>query len=410
MIFGLIASIFIIMFLIQYSSQYSSFEEQSQSITILKNFNKVAGDVYLTGNSIDFDDFSHFGLDECYVRFNEPDTPVIKCGDIDYPTFIPMIFRSGEHVLMDGSYIDMGWWTTRFIMVYPDLKIIYNPVSGSAEDTARLLQEITSIFNCEWGVEGYACNDINRGTPFPTALQLEPRVKFGFCDDNTLDMTLCDGRACERYDMFTGSSDYILYGDPSGMGQCTAPLPSEYYNLVMIHDYCPSNLERGVCIETSDNGVGLMRIAGSDKAYVYKDILDIMALVIGGDRENMLGSLGDSIYTFKNEIMSRRLALAAKVTAGKYSLMSEEAEEKCCTSQNYEYGICSPIDETSCECRPLLKEFSYILCKPAAELDSICELATQDYHDYSMMLQLRMKLDEAAEEYDNLIDRGCEIE
>ena len=96
MIFGLIASIFIIMFLVQYSGQYSGFEEQSQSITILKNFNKVAGDVYLTSNSIDFDDFSYYGLDECYVRFNEPDTPVIKCGDIDYPTYIPTIFRSAQ--------------------------------------------------------------------------------------------------------------------------------------------------------------------------------------------------------------------------------------------------------------------------------------------------------------------------
>lgn len=379
MIFGTIASMFILIFLIQYTGVYSSLQEQSHSITILKNFNKVAGDVYLTGNPIDYHDFSNFDLDECFTFFNPPDSPAIKCGSIDYPTYIPMIFHSGNDVLIDASYIDMGWWKTNFLLVYPELKIIFNPVTNSLNGL-RLMRNITSMFNCEWGVEEYACKDIKEGTPFPTMLKLQPRVKFGFCDGNTLRYEgYCGGKGCERYDFLN-----ILSGSPTQFEICTANLPSKYFKVVTIAENC-ATIDKGVCIETSHNGVGEMKIAGSDKTFIYKDILDIMAVVIGGDEKSTFNRpIGETNYIFKNEIMSRRLSLAAKIEYEKQSTLEAQA--------------------TALEC---IYPFAYSVAALCGGFDAICDRAKENYFDPSPMIDLRESMNLAENSYKELLRWGC---
>ena len=32
---------------------------------------------------------------------------------------------SGDKVLIDGSYIDNGWWKTNYLLVYPELRILF---------------------------------------------------------------------------------------------------------------------------------------------------------------------------------------------------------------------------------------------------------------------------------------------
>ena len=381
LIFGLIASIFIITFLIRYSGDYASLEEQSQSVTILKNFNKVAGDVYLTSNNINFGDFSNYGLDECFAYFNEPDSPVIKCANFEYPSYIPMVFRSGDEVMIDGSYIDMGWWKTNFILVYPELRIIFNPVRNHI-DSSRMMSNITSLFMCEWGVRGYECGDVARGIPYPTALQIEPRPRFGFCDgDDLIFDSLCDGSRCERFDMY--ATDYFQ-GAPGIFGLCSAEMPSGFYSVVTITDNCNINLLSGVCIETSPDGVGRMRIAGSEKVYVYKDILDIMALVIGGDSRNAFGYVADSMYTLKNEVMMRRLAIGAEISGSRADMLA-------------------PLTDSACQ--DLYYQISDALCSGS---DSVCRLAKESYLDLGKMTDLRERLNEAEELHSELVRNGCE--
>jgi hypothetical protein len=408
LIFGTIASIFILAFLLQYTGTYSDIQEQSQSVEILKNFNKVAGDVYLTGNTINYEDFSKFSLGDCFAFFNEPDSPVIKCGSIDYPTYVPMAFHSGDSVLIDASYMDLGWLVNRYILVYPELKIIFNP-TYSQEEAASMMRNITSLFNCEWGVQGYACNDINRGMPFPTSLRLEPRVKFGFCDGSDIRMNLCSdpgsaGAAeCERFDMFSGP---LLYNIGTGWQTCSAQPPSDLYKIVRIEQNCPVTIDRGVCIETSSNGVGRMRVAGSTKTFVYKDPLDIMAFIIGGDKKNALEKpLAETNFIFKNEIMSRRIELSAKIVAKRMELLSSEAADKCCSGQDFSADRCSPLNDLACECGPFFDSLGSILC---SDDSSICKLARQDYSDSGRMAALKGRMDSAEGLYREIVARGCE--
>ena len=402
-IFGTIASIFILTFLIQYTGIYSGLQEQTHSLTILKNFNKLAGDVYLTGNPIDYHDFSNFNLGDCYVYFNEPDSPVIKCGSIDYPNYLPMVFHSGDDVLIDTSQLDMGWWEINFLMVYPELKIIFNPTTDSLEVT-KFMRNITSIFNCEWGIDEFACNDIKNGGRFPTALQLEPRVKFGFCNGNILIYdNLCAGKSCERYD-FLG----ILRPNdrPGQYSLCRAELPSKYYKVVTISDTCSVNLERGVCIETPVSGIGRMRIAGSQKNYWYKDIFDIIAFIMGADEKNSLNKpMSETNYIFKNEVILRRISLASNVMAKKMEILLIEATDKCCPSINYANGLCSPLDDLSCECVPIFDILQKYLC---SQENSICQLSKGNYFDVIDMRLLKERMDISKSIYEDLVKVGCE--
>jgi hypothetical protein len=385
MIFGLIASMFILIFLIQYSGQYSGVQEQSQSYTILKNFNKVAGDVYLTNNPIDFHDFSHYGLENCFTHFYEPDNPVIKCDNIDFSTQVPMIFESGDDVIIDGSYIDYGWWKTNYVMVYPELKIVFNPVSQNPE-TTDFMNGIISMFMCELGVKDYACLDVN--SPFPTSLQLEPKVKFGLCDDNVIYMHFCceECEWCERYD-----SLFSLVGQNWIADICEdVSLPSDFYRLVIIDDHCDVDPEQGICIELpSQTGTGNMRVAGLRKDLVYKDVLDIMAVIIGGNRTNVVGrNVAEANYVYKNEIMSRRLALAAELMSKRFELLKNGAE---------------PV------CQQLFDEMITNLCDPDNPENSICKLAL-DYRNLDnpgSMSMLKLRLGYAEGLYENMITGGC---
>jgi len=401
MIFGLIASIFILFFILQYTSSYEDIQQLSHSAIILGNFNKVAGDVYLTNNPIDFNDFSYFDLGACFTLFNLPDDPVIRCNDIEYPTTLPMIFHSGDKVLIDGSYIDNGWWKTNYLLVYPELRILFNPLEEN-NDVKEIMIQITSMFNCEWGVEGYMCSDIAGGSAYATSLTLQPRVKFGFCDGNSYNTKMCDSDddeyddVCERYYFFP-----LIFADYGEIELCEAEFPNDLFKVVTITKDCfstdpinPPNpinlyedLEKGVCIETSSSGVGRMRIAGSTTVYIYKDILDIMALVIGGDEMSIFNkNLGRSNYVFKNEVMSRRLALAAKVEYERHKLLW--------------------ILNKNVDCDPFYAMITEALCS-STDSKTICQLALGDYYDQSTMLDLRTKLDQAESAYRHLRNYGC---
>jgi hypothetical protein len=351
-IFGLIVSGFILSFLIQYVSEYSEMQKTTQKIIILKNFIKTAEDVYLTGNYINFSDFSRYDFSSCYISLNQP---AIKCRFAEIPVQIPLFFLSGEQMFIDRNSLDFGWWKMHVIEAIPETRIIFTPMDNS-DDTWELMKDITRML--------------------PSTHGFTPQTTFGFCNGDNLYELVCGGRVCERPDFL----EVLDQTFPSTFASCNHQL-SNNYRLVTISQGCSMDfVDQGICIQPpNSDGMGYAYIAGSD--YLYKDPLDLVVLIIGGDEKDMLGisTLGEILYNYKNTILGERLVLASKIMKQRAILIA---------------GL-EP------ECAPVYANFANVL-------DSISNLAKGDYKNWVVMKNLVAKLNQAKLLYNQLEEMGCE--
>ena len=281
-IFGLVISSFILFIIINFVTIYIGLQEDSQRAEIIHNFLKTSGDVYFTGNPISFDDFSRQDFTMTF-DISQPEGIVSQTGKT--PVFTPLFFDPGDEVFIYRGEMDMGWWKFRFIEAMPQTLVVFNPISqdnGLTEGIVNLLPD----------------------TEF-----LEPKVTFGFCN----------GQALEE----KGEKQFFLAFLPlEPMVRCTATLPPDA-KLITIDPSCLS-VTRGFCLTPPDSqGIGNLFIKGQLVGF-YKDPLDIVSSVIGGEEEDVYGNSGLTLYQYKNHVFRREIALAASIMASRAFLIQRE--------------------------------------------------------------------------------------
>ena len=359
MIFGIIVSVFILYFLIQYASNYAGFQKDVQKVTIIKNLKITAESVYTYGNPVDFPDTSRYDFSSCYMIINKPEPPNIKCdfGEVG-SVLIPMLLSADGEVVVDRADLNFGWHVMHWIEVMPESVILFTPMDSS-EVTWNLMKNLTDVL--------------------PSTENLENNITYDFCDGNTL--TYACGGPCEKFSFMT-----VLDSVRDSASRCTRSL-SKKYRLITISNNCgPGFSNYGVCVKPSQNGVGVAYLAGSGETYVYKDPLDIIALVIGGSEKDVLGkTFGEKLYDYKNEVWGERLSLAAKIMKQRMLLVSSR----------YQY-----LGE-NLECIPIYANL-------AGMLASITDMAKGNYKNEAVMRNLATRLKEAESLYQDLVDLGCE--
>jgi len=363
-IFGIIVSVFILYFLIQYASNYAGFQEDVQRVTILKNLKITAESVYTYGNPVVFPDTSMYDFSSCYMKTNKPEPPSIKCdfGEAG-SVLIPMIFSADGEVVVDRSDLNFGWHVMYWVGIMPESVIMFTP-TDSSDETWNFMKTLTNLF--------------------PSTENLEARITFGFCDGNDVMEDMCGG-PCEKYSFLE-----VLDSTQATAAKCRASL-SKKYKLITISNGCsPGFSTHGVCVKPSQDGVGVAYLAGSDKTYVYKDPLDIAALAIGGSVKDVFEKTsGEKLYDYKNKVWGERLSLAASIMKQRMLLVSSRYQ----------------ILNENLECIPIYSGLANILCSGS---DSICNLAKLDYTNQAVMRNVAGKLREAKSLHQNLIDLGCE--
>ena len=359
-IFGIVVSVFILYFLIQYASNYAGFQEDVQRVTILKNLKITAESVYTYGNPVVFQDTSLYDFSSCCMQTSKPEPPVIKCsfGEIG-PVFVPMLFSGGRGVVVEGSDLNLGWHVMHWVEVMPASVILFNPLDSS-EETWSLMKNLTSLL--------------------PSTENLDEKVTFGFCDGSSLLEDMCGG-SCERYSFLS-----VLDSHQAPSSKCTRSLGGSY-RLVTISGQCsPTFSGQGVCVRPSADGVGVAYLAGSDKEFVYKDMFDIIALMIGGSEKDVFGKTkGERLYAYKNEVWKESVSLASQIMKQRALLVSSRYQ----------------ILNENLECIPVYANL-------ANELNSIFSLVKGDYNNYALMRNLAARMKQAGSLYQNLIDLGCE--
>ncbi|MBI4020316.1 MAG: hypothetical protein HY367_03205 [Candidatus Aenigmarchaeota archaeon] len=283
MIFGLVASVFILYFLITYAGGYAGTQLSAQRISITRDFLTASENVYLSGVPFIFDGFGRQDFE--YSLDASGTQPQIEFGSGQLPVRVPLFFSPGKELYIERKELDLGWWKFGFAMATPEMDIIFNVQDPEGMDAA-----------------------VGIASLFPESQ--EPEISF----------TLCDGAELEgpygQFD-FAGSRSPVIRNIRPAL-PCSASLQKGSI-LVTISSSCSSSMQAGICIRPSD---GTAFISGSQKEYIYKDSLDLAALVLGGDRKDLFGNyIAETLYTYKNRVVGSELRLASVVLEGKARLL-----------------------------------------------------------------------------------------
>jgi hypothetical protein len=308
-IFGIVASVFILYFLITYASNYGMLQEEYQKIKITKNFLLTARDVYLSGNPIAYQDFARYDFSSCHMRtYSPPDSQsaVVLC-DFNQEGIspdIPILFSPGEEVFIERDSLDMGWWDFLLISAVPEIRVIFNPVKND-DRTEDIIYDIASHVPSP----AFAGTDAGFDT------------KFAFCSGDNI--------IYQR-----GKGEFLAaVRDIEGLSfqECTAEL-EEGDRLITLRNSC-SGFEEGICLDTFiESGFANMYIEGSDEAYHYKDPIDGIAVLLGYTGKDMLGvTYGEHAFEYKNLAFLDRLSFAAGALSERADIIagSLEPDSEC---------------------------------------------------------------------------------
>ncbi len=356
-IMGIILSVFILYILINYAGKYAGVGEEAERLKVLSVFLQDADNVYFSGNPINFDDFSRDDYTSCHPKPTRPPRLWCSIDEHGYETrqlLVPVFTRFGDDVLITRGSLDYGWTKQDYIEALSEITIVFNPTVPTDDDASwNLIRDIAAAF--------------------PDTLGHQPKVLFDFCDGGSL-----MGALYERWGFLSA-----IRSGRSTFYRCTASLsPSQV--LVTFSSSCPPGFaDSGICVSPPQDGVGYAYIAGSTKAYVYKDPADLAALVIGSGREDVFGTpVGEETWEFKNQFFLDSLRTSARFM-----------ERRC--------GILKQMSEIRDECSSKYQDLEI-------SMSSIVTLAGGDPYDIDAMHDLKDKLDQASSLWDELIDMGCE--
>lgn len=363
-IFGIVVSVFVLYFLVNYASNYAGFQEDFQKVIIAKNLKATAESVYTFGNPVVFSDTRMHDFTSCSMRIDEPEPPKIYCdfGSIGN-VLTPMILSADQEVIVSRADLNFGWHLMYWVLVIPESRIIFTPTDAS-DETWNIMRNITSLL--------------------PSTESLDSKVTFGFCDGDEIIEDMCGG-TCDKFSFMD-----VLDSNQAPASKCSRTASSRH-KMITISSACSSSFtNQGVCVKPISDGFGKVYIGGYNMEYVYKDPVDILALLFGGrERDVFDKTIGERIYDYKNHVWGERLALAAKIMKQRMLLVSSRYQAQ----------------ERNPDCIPIYSNLANLLCSGS---NSICNLAEGDYTKEHVMRNLVDKLKEAKSLHRDLIGLGCE--
>ncbi len=354
LVLGLIASFFLLYFMIYYSTVYSSMQEDTQRMMITENFRKAVNDVYATGTSITYDDFSRLDFDLIFDGSRDPAVLSSKTGQSLIRR--TLVFVPGGELAIKKESIDLGWHRFGFVEALPEMTILLNfrDSSQAARDLARSLVSM-----------------------FPNTVGSEPSIRFGFCSGAAVEKP-CGGAFCEGYSIASAISG------AGSMSPCTAE-PGQY-RIVTISGSC-SGSDEGVCIETP-GAQGYGHATVNSTSYLHKNLLDLMALIAGSGESTPYGPMHDSLFHYVNREFAQELAYMAELEYHRSALIDTKLPAG---------------SEAKKDCGPHYDEFR-------AAMQSIKNIASQEgyYTDGMLVASLMEQLSDASDSYTQLVNLGCE--
>ena len=341
-IFGVIISIFLIFMAFRFSSSYMEIGEASKKISSLANMKIIAEDVYSSGIP------SNITIESNLIKFYSPPSFISDAGTIDIN--LPIIFRKGDKILIYRQEIDYKWWNYRFLFIIPETHIGFVPTENT-KDVWTVMENLTLMF--------------------PSTERLYPKVYFGAgCKSTTFYRPRFEVKKFLRaIGLFRVDYENMFDNDCTGVNTydylIAKILPRETNEF--------SIDENSIAVLPVSGNVGYVYInkSGKIKSHVYKNMIDIVALLVSGEE----------VYNYISKHYMKSLSLAASIKAREANMLASKGLMGMCGTK---YG-----------------EF-------ANTLTTIADLSKRDYESLNDMIMLDEALEKSKMIYNELKVMGCE--
>lgn len=284
-ILGVIISAFILFVALRFVGSYIQIGESGREVSAIINFKKTMEKVYTTGISADFD----LKDSKTILGYRPPyiETPIAF---VDTSP-IPVILVPGEKLSVHRLEYDTGWWKFYFIESLPETSVIFVPLDQSEKGWSvigNVTKMLPSTENTNTKIKlGVGCNN----TEF----------WFGWERNRFMDTIL---PRLATSDMVLNRCENVEYFREKG------------FRIITISD---SDNREGADFVVSpvDDDIGYVYINKSDEyeKYIYKNGLDIVALMFGGDK----------LYNYTNSKFLKELEVAIDVYSEEYNVLSADA-------------------------------------------------------------------------------------
>jgi len=347
LILGIIASVFLISFFIYYAGVYSQIQGNIQKNIILKNFLKTADDVYITGHPVTFSDF---------LKINEglyfyPETSEFGFKTATLPVEIPFFFTtSGKNEFyIFRNNIDLDWYKFYYVVALPEMDIVFD--TGDDDTSKSIVKGIVSLF--------------------PSTYYTQPKIRFGFCD------------SAERYDKY----DFLTVVDSYTSSLICQLHQTDKIRIVRIGNNCQN--KDGVCISPIDDSIGYVYV--DNETYIYKDMLDILVLILGSGQRNVFGKLSSQLFDYKNRIFLDEIVIASKIMGARADIIANNIGQNYKISDNCKIPFREFRDKMN-EIENIHKEYYKLMPNAIDNINTVLTI-----------------LQESKDAYLNLVNNGCEI-
>jgi len=292
-IFGLIASAFILIVVFRLSSSYMDIGEVSKGINELRGFKKIVNDVYTTGLVSEYEMGSEI---KAYI----PPNLVSDKGVMEIAR-IPLILSPAKHFIIKRGEIDVEWWKFYFVIAVPAGGIIFIPLNK----TAIVLSTIRGM------VEMLPATDKTKG-----------KIYFGIgCNDSDIFISKRWGKEyfSERV------LPYFFYNPEFEFNDCLVNDKQLAFIITLSEEAVEFKNKNGILVipETNETGYVLTK----EKRYFYKNPLDILAILLGGERA----------YNHINSVFFKELKIAANFKEREMNLLQRDIEDEECKKLSDEF-------------------------------------------------------------------------
>ncbi len=340
-ILGVIISVFILFILLRFAGSYTEIGESGRQVSIMVNLKKSIEDVYTTGISTDFET-KESGL----ILGYRPPYIETRVSFVDMEP-VPLFLVPGEKLSINRNEYDLGWWKFYFIEVLPETNILFVPLD-SEQTTLLLIGNITRFLPSTENTKiktkiGIGCN----GTEFWFGWE---RYKFLDVILPRLMTTEMQLNKCENVEYFMdkGFRMVTLAKEASDADFVVKPL-------------------------SEDMGYVYIKTSEGQEEYIYKNGLDIVALLLGGSR----------FYNYSNQKFFRELEVAIDIATK-------------------ESGILFSNPQFSQRCGTKSSEFVYVLSLIKDLIPKVKEDAQEED-----VIEFVYQMKESAKKYRELDAMGC---
>ncbi|NOX71376.1 MAG: hypothetical protein GXO64_01625 [Candidatus Micrarchaeota archaeon] len=341
-VMSIVFSAFIIIMVYNFATSYMDVNTAKKQATVLRDFEKTVRDVYVNGIpanfTIDGDLFKS-------IKVFRPPQLVTSIGTVDFG-YVPLFFVKGRKLSITRARMDIDWWKFDYVIALPKTTVIYVPLSNS-NDVWDTIKMITGAFS--------------------DTENIEPVITFGFGCNETFYFHLNKWKR----DIFMENVPFIQtmidYED-----ECIDEIDGEDKKVIIIANEL-SDFSKGVLIVPKGPYWGKMytNVSGNLKEYSYRDGLDILALVLGGEE----------FLKYKNNMYLTQLKVAAKLKYDELQLLKSKSARS--------------------ECGALYSTFMPILSK-------IYEFNDADYDDDFNGIMFAEQVRASADQQKKLEEMGCD--